>query len=143
MKIFLGADHAGFNLKNELLEHLALNGHETNDCGTYSEVRADYPDYAHQVANAVLNAQSDAFGILVCGSGIGVSITANRHKGIRAALCWNAEIAQLSRAHNNANILCLPARFVTLQQAIDMVNMFLSTSFEAGRHLSRVNKIEL
>lgn len=142
MKIALGADHAGFELKQFLKE--ALKGDtplEITDFGTDSDQSVDYPDYAHLVATAV-EAGRDEFGILVCGSGNGVCITANRHPGVRAALCWNAEIALLARKHNNANIICLPARFISTKEALDAVRMFLITSFEGGRHNRRVRKIE-
>jgi ribose 5-phosphate isomerase B len=111
-----------------------------SDFGTYSSDSVDYPDYAHPTAAAVENGDCGC-GILICGSANGVAITANKHQQIRAAICWQKEIAELARKHNNANIVCIPARFVSLQQAIDMIDLFLKTSFEGGRHLSRVNKI--
>lgn len=142
MRIAIGSDHAGYELKEFLKEALASDTNlDVTDFGTYSPESADYADFGHVVAQAVESGR-DEFGILVCGSGIGVSITANRHKGIRAALCWRLEIAQLSRKHNDANIICLPARFITTKEALDMVKAFLITSFEGGRHARRIAKIE-
>ena len=116
--------------------------HEVVDCGSYSVERADYPDYAHKVAEGVLS-DKNSLGILICGSGNGVNITANKHAGIRAALCWNSEIAALARQHNNANVMSLPARYMDFGEAIKCVNAFLQSQFEGGRHLDRVNKIEV
>jgi ribose 5-phosphate isomerase B len=139
MKIHIGSDHAGFELKSDLMSWLINQGIEVQDHGTYSVERADYPDYAHAVANAVL---TDGYlGILICGSANGVCMTANKHSGIRAALCWNVEVAELARSHNNANIICLPARFISLAEAQAMTHAFLNTSFEGGRHEQRVDKI--
>lgn len=140
LKIALGADHAGFQLKQELLVFLNSLQYEVKDFGTYSEERADYPDFAHPVAIAVEN-KSYNFGILVCGSGNGVNMSANKHQGIRSALCWNYEIAELARLHNDANIIALPARFISFDEAKKMVQVFLNTAFEGGRHKDRVNKI--
>ena len=140
MKIALGGDHAGFLYKKEILEMLTTYQHEVQDFGSYSDESVDYPDYVHPLAKAVENQEFD-FGILVCGSGNGVAITANKHQGIRAAICWNIELAKLARQHNNANVIALPARFVTLDLAKEMVNTFLNTAFEGGRHQNRVNKI--
>lgn len=140
LKIALGADHAGFQLKQELLVFLNSLQYEVKDFGTYSEERADYPDFAHPVALAVEN-KSYNFGILVCGSGNGVNMAANKHQGIRSALCWNYEIAELARLHNDANVLALPARFISFEEAKKMVEVFLNTAFEGGRHKDRVNKI--
>ena len=140
IKIALGADHAGFLLKEELKLYLAQLKYDVIDYGTYSIERADYPDFAHPVALAVENNEFD-FGILVCGSGNGVNMTANKHQGIRSALCWTVEIAELARLHNNANIIALPARFVSYTDAKEMVRIFLSTAFEGGRHQTRVDKI--
>jgi ribose 5-phosphate isomerase B len=139
-KIAIGADHAGFECKEAIKEYLTLKGFEIIDKGTYSASSVDYPDFAHPVAEAVENNLVDR-GILVCGSGQGVCITANKHQGIRAALAWEPEIAKLSREHNNVNVLCLPARFISLETAIECVNLFINTEFEGGRHATRVGKI--
>ena len=139
-KIVIGGDHAGFAYKSELIKYLEEKGYEVDDKGTYSSSSADYPDFAHPVATAVEKKETD-MGILICGSGNGVAITANKHQGIRAALCWLPELAELARSHNNANILCLPARYVSVEAAKEMVSIFLSTSFEGGRHQTRVGKI--
>lgn len=140
MKIAIGSDHAGFDYKNGLKDHLQSAGHEVIDLGTFTDASCDYPDYAHAVALAVENGEAE-FGVLVCGSANGVCITANKHAGIRAALCWEKEIAVLARSHNDANVICLPARFVSMNAALDMTDAFLSTPFEGGRHQNRVNKI--
>jgi ribose 5-phosphate isomerase B len=137
-KIAIGADHAGFDYK-EILKDFLVN-YELKDFGTYSTDSVDYPDFAHPVAKAVENNEFD-FGILVCGSANGVAITANKHQNIRAAICWKNEIASLARKHNNANIICIPARFVSTDLAKEMVTTFLNTDFEGGRHENRVNKI--
>lgn len=138
VKIAIGADHAGFEYK-ELLKSF-LTDYEVKDFGTYSTQSVDYPDFAHPVASAVESKEYD-FGILVCGSANGVAITANKHQHIRAAICWLNEIAVLARMHNNANILCIPARFVSEDLAKEMTTTFLNTPFEGGRHEGRVNKI--
>jgi ribose 5-phosphate isomerase B len=138
MKIAIGSDHAGFEYK-ELLKN-NLGDHEVKDFGTHSKDSADYPDFAHPVSSAVENNEFD-LGILVCGSANGVAITANKHQGIRAAICWTEELASLARRHNNANILCLPARFIEFSLARQITDTFISTSFEAGRHATRVSKI--
>jgi ribose 5-phosphate isomerase B len=140
MKIAVGSDHAGFAYKEAISRFLAGAGHEVKDWGTFSEASCDYPDYAHAVAHAVETGDAE-YGVLVCGSANGVCITANKHTGIRAALCWEEEIAQLARSHNNANIICIPARFVTIDKALSMAGVFLETPFEGGRHQSRVEKI--
>ncbi|TAL58996.1 MAG: ribose 5-phosphate isomerase B [Bacteroidetes bacterium] len=140
MKLAIGADHAGFSLKEKLKKYLQDQGHEVKDFGCHSEQSVDYPDFAHPVSNAVEKKEVD-FGILMCGSGNGINMTANKHTGIRAALCWNSEIAKLSRQHNNANILTLPARFIEEAEAIKCVAVFLVTPFEGGRHEERVKKI--
>jgi ribose 5-phosphate isomerase B len=137
MQIQIGGDHAGFDLKTWLIRQ--LNGHEVHDHGTHSGDSVDYPDFAHPVASAV--EEGKGMGILICGSANGVCITANKHQGIRAALCWTPEIAKLARQHNNANIICIPARFVSREVALEMVQVFLTTEFEGGRHQNRVNKI--
>ncbi len=140
LKIAIGADHAGFNYKEKVAAFLKGNGYTLKDFGTYSADSADYADFAHPVASAVENKEFD-FGILICGSGNGVAITANKHQGIRAALCWQEELAKLARQHNNANVLCMPERFVPYELAEKMVTAFLTTDFEGGRHERRVGKI--
>ena len=138
IKIAIGADHAGFEYK-ELIKTF-LSEYEVKDFGTYSLDSVDYPDFAHPVAGAVENG-AYTFGILVCGSANGVAITANKHQGIRAAICWLDELAALSRQHNDANVLCVPARFVSEELAKQMVTTFINTEFEGGRHAGRVGKI--
>lgn len=138
LKLAIGADHAGFEYK-EILKDF-LKEYEVTDFGTHSLDSVDYPDFAHPVASAVEKGEAD-FGILVCGSAQGVAITANKHQGIRAAVAWLTDIAQLSRQHNNANVICIPARFVSTDLAKEMVTTFLATPFEGGRHANRVNKI--
>jgi len=140
MKLAIGSDHAGFEYKEALKSWLESNGYSVTDFGTHSSASADYPDFAHPVANAVEKKESE-LGLLVCGSANGVAITANKHQGIRAAICWNEELAGLARQHNDANILCLPARFISPEDAQAILKKFLSTSFEGGRHANRVNKI--
>ncbi|RYZ32469.1 MAG: ribose 5-phosphate isomerase B [Sphingobacteriales bacterium] len=140
LPIAIGSDHAGFHYKEQLKTWLAQQGWTVDDKGTYSTDSTDYPDYAHPVATMVEDGQAAA-GILICGSGNGVCMTANKHKGIRAALCWNEELAILSRQHNNANVLCLPERFIEYTSAQNMTELFLSTAFEGGRHERRVEKI--
>jgi len=141
MNIVIGADHAGFSYKEELKNYLADKQFNISDKGTFSEDSVDYPDFAHQVASEVSGNKS-SIGILICGSANGVAITANRHKGIRAAVCWTNEIASLARKHNNANIICIPARFVSFEEAKTMTDVFIDTTFEQGRHQKRVEKIE-
>ena len=138
--IAIGCDHAGFDCKEDLISFLEGEGMEYQDFGTFNKDSVDYPDFAHPVANAVESGQA-AFGILLCGSANGVAITANKHAGIRAAICWGEEIAELARKHNNANILCIPARFVRDGDAEKMLDVFMNTSFEGGRHKHRVEKI--
>jgi ribose 5-phosphate isomerase B len=138
-KVHIGADHAGFDLK-EKIKLLLSEKYEVLDYGTYSAESVDYPDYAHPVADAVEKHVED-FGILICGSANGVAMAANKHKQIRAAICWLPEIAELARLHNNANVVCIPARFVSIEMAEQIVQTFMSTSFEGGRHEKRVNKI--
>ena len=140
MKIAIGADHAGYQLKEKLKPFFKELGLEIKDLGTYSDERADYPDFAHPVALAVESKDAD-FGIVICGSGNGVNMAANKHQGVRSALCWNVEIAQLARLHNNANVLALPARYISVAEAQEMVKIFISTEFEGGRHAARVDKI--
>lgn len=139
MKIHIGCDHAGFSLKEIVKSALSNDGHEVVDHGTFSEESTDYPEYAHATASAV--EQENGIGILICGSANGVCMTANKHQGIRAALCWNEEVAKLAREHNNANIICLPARFISIDEAKQMVHTFIHTPFEGGRHERRVSKI--
>ena len=138
--IVIGGDHAGFEYKAELIKFLEEKGFQVKDLGAYENRSVDYPDYAHPVAEAVEKGEA-SFGILICGSGNGVCITANKHSGIRAALCWKKDIAELARLHNNANIICIPARFIELSEAKEMTDIFLKTPFEGGRHQNRVNKI--
>jgi len=141
-KIAFAADHAGFELKESLIRFLKEEGYTMlEDFGTHSSESTDYADYVHPLAEAVAGHRSD-FGIVVCGSGNGVNITANKHEGIRSALCWEREIAELARAHNNANVCALPARFITEEQAREIVYAFLHTAFEGGRHERRIEKIE-
>lgn len=140
LPLAIGADHAGYEYKEAIKTWLAEQGWTIEDKGTYSLDSVDYPDFAHPVASMVEGGQAGV-GILICGSANGVCITANKHQGIRAALAWNTEVAALARQHNNANIICLPARFVSLDDAKAMVTLFLNTEFEGGRHQNRVNKI--
>lgn len=139
--IAIGSDHAGFVLKERLKEHLASKGFHPVDFGGFSTESMDYPDPAHAVAEAIQRGEAPK-GILICGSGVGVSIAANRHKGVRAALAWRPEIAKLAREHNDANIIALPARFVSEQEAVAILDAFLAGAFEGGRHQRRVEKIE-
>lgn len=138
--ISIGCDHAGVAHREAIIKHLASKGYEVIDYGTKSADSVDYPDYAHPVALDVETGKS-SFGVLICGSANGVCMTANKHQGIRAALCWKDEIAALARQHNNANIICLPARYITQAEGILFADTFLNTSFEGGRHQSRVEKI--
>lgn len=141
-KIAIGNDHAGYEMKLTVLKWLEENGFEVKNFGTDTSDPVDYPDYVHPVANAV--EKSDfRFGVLICGSGQGVSFTANKHQGIRAALCWKPEIAQLARQHNNANILCLPGRFITKDEGIAILKSFLEAKFEGGRHQNRISKVSI
>lgn len=138
--IAIGCDHAGFEYKSQLVNFLEEKGFQVKDMGVYEDKSSDYPDFAHPVAYAV-EKREVSLGVLICGSGNGVAITANKHQGIRAALCWMPEIARLARLHNNANIICLPSRFVSIEHAKEMVEVFLKTEFEGGRHQTRVDKI--
>ena len=138
--IVIGCDHAGFELKSKIITHLSERGFEVRDMGCYSEDSIDYADYAHPVAFEV-EKNSDVTGILICGSGNGINMTANKHQGVRSALCWTPEISKLAREHNDANILTLPGRFVSEELALEIVDVFFSTEFEGGRHLNRINKI--
>ena len=141
MNISIGNDHAGTNYKLELLSYLTTQGHTVINHGTDDEDSMDYPDTIHPVADDVSNQKSD-IGIIICGSGNGANMTANKHKSIRSALCWNSHIATLARQHNNANILSLPARFISLDEAKEIVDHFLSTDFKGGRHQRRIDKID-
>jgi ribose 5-phosphate isomerase B len=139
-KIAIGADHAGFDLKSSIIKHLENQGIEVKDFGTYSKDSTDYPDYAHPVSKEVEQNNYD-FGVLICGSANGINMTANKYQGIRSAICWNEELAELARQHNNANIIALPARFIDENVALKAVDKFLNTDFEGGRHQNRVEKI--
>ena len=139
-KIAIGCDHAGFDYKENLKSWLEKNGYTVKDFGTYSKDSVDYPDFAHPVANAVEKKEFDQ-GILICGSANGVAIAANKHQGIRAAICWNEELAGLARQHNNANVVCIPARYISYDLAEKITDRFLHESFEGGRHEKRVAKI--
>lgn len=139
--VSIGCDHAGVDYKKFLVELLQSKGMDVKDFGTHSADSVDYPDFAHPVAENVTN-NPESLGVLICGSANGVAITANKHQGIRAALCWKAEIASLARQHNNANIVCIPARFVSEEEAKAILTTFLDTPFEGGRHSNRVNKID-
>ncbi len=141
-KIAFASDHAGFETKKFLIEMLTKEGYEIKDFGTYSDKSVDYPDFAHPMAAAVNSKEFD-LGFSLCGSGNGINMTVNKHQQIRSALCWTVEIAELARLHNDANICALPARFVSVELAVEIVNKFLSTKFEGGRHLARINKIPL
>lgn len=140
--IAICSDHAGFELKKEVIRYLNEKGFATEDFGTYSDSSCDYPDFAHPCAEAVESGR-DYPGIAMCGSGNGISMTLNKHQGIRAALCWQPELAALARAHNDANVLVMPARFISVETAREIVDAFLSTPFEGGRHIARINKIPL
>ena len=140
MKISIGNDHAGVEYKKHIVEYLNEENIEVHNYGTDSQESVDYPDFAHPVSKDVSDGESD-FGILICGSGNGVCMTANKYKNVRAALCWNKELAQLGRTHNDANIVCIPARFITKQEAAEIVKTFVNEEFEGGRHQRRVKKI--
>lgn len=140
MKISIGNDHAGPDYKKAIVEMLKAKGHEVTNYGTDSVDSVDYPDFGHPVATDVENGKAQ-FGIVICGSGNGINMTVNKHQGIRAALCWTKEIAGLARQHNDANIISIPARYTSINQAVEMVETFLTTDFEGGRHQNRVDKI--
>ena len=140
LKIAVASDHAGFERKQAILKYLQEQGIEYKDFGAYSSESSDYPDFAHPLAIAVSNGEFDK-GITLCGSGNGINMTANKHQGIRSAICWLPEIAALARLHNDANVCALPARYLNDDQAVEIVKIFLSTGFEGGRHLNRINKI--
>ena len=139
-KIGLASDHAGFDMKQKVKKHLESAGYQVKDFGTNSAESVDYPDFAHPLAESVENKELD-IGFTLCGSGNGISMAANKHQGIRSAICWNEEICALARQHNNANVCSLPARYLTEDQILRIVDIFISTDFEGGRHEARVNKI--
>jgi ribose 5-phosphate isomerase B len=141
-KLAIASDHAGFELKQSLIEYLKEKGHSIKDFGTYSSESSDYPDFAHPMADAVENKDFD-LGISLCGSGNGINMTANKHHGIRSALCWIPELASLARLHNDANVCSLPARFISFDLAKEIVDAFLTTDFEGGRHQRRIDKMPL
>jgi ribose 5-phosphate isomerase B len=141
IKLAIGSDHAGFELKEQIITYLKEHKISFIDKGCYSNERVDYPDFGHAVALSILNKEVN-LGIIICGSGNGINMAANKHKGIRAALCWNEEITKLAKQHNNANILTLPGRFITINDALKCVNAFLNETFEGGRHTDRINKID-
>ncbi len=140
MNIAIACDHAGYEYKEAIKLQLVSLGHEVKDFGTHTLDSMDYPDTTHPAADAVESRECE-LGILICGSANGVAMTANKHQGIRAAICWEPELSKLARTHNDANMVCLPARFISLETAKEIVAIFLSTSFEGGRHANRVNKI--
>lgn len=140
MKISIGNDHAGTEYKFQIIDYLKSQGHEVINHGTDDSESVDYPDFVHPVALDIQNKRVD-FGIIICGSGNGANMTANKHQGVRSALCWNKEIVALAREHNNANILSIPARYTSKEQAVEMVKVFLETEFEGGRHSRRIEKI--
>lgn len=140
MKIGVASDHAGFEYKDRLAALLKKKGYEVIDYGTYSEDSCDYPDFAHALGNAIDKKEVE-LGVALCGSGNGISITLNKHQGVRAALCWCSEIARLAKAHNNANVLTMPARFISYAMATRILNVWLDTQFEGGRHQRRIDKI--
>lgn len=142
MKIAMASDHAGYALKLQVKAWLEAQGAEVHDFGCYSSESCDYPDFAHPCAVAVENAEVD-FGVILCGTGNGISMTANKHQGVRAALCWDVPLAELARQHNNANVLALPARFISEELAIKITEAFFRSDFEGGRHERRVQKIAL
>jgi len=140
MKISIGNDHAGPEYKKAIVQYLESKGHEVTNYGTDTTDSVDYPDFGHAVAKDVSEGRAD-FGIVICGSGNGIAMTVNKHQKVRAALCWMKEITALARQHNDANIISIPARFTSIPQAVEMVDTFLNTEFEGGRHQTRVNKI--
>ena len=142
MKLAIGCDHAGYDLKETIKRHLEEQGYEMEDHGTNSADSTDYPEYAHAVASSVSEENGIDQGILICGSGNGISMSANKHSGVRAALCWDKEVAILARQHNDANIVSLPARFVSTEEAVSIVDAFIGETFEGGRHQRRVDKID-
>lgn len=141
-KVIIGSDHGGFKMKNKVIEYLKQKNVQLEDVGTFSDSSCHYPDYAHQVAKKVSEDDNNV-GILICTTGQGMVITANKHYGIRAALCWDKEIARLARAHNNANVICLPANFISAETVKNVIDAFLSSKFESGRHLQRIEMMEV
>ena len=141
-KIGIACDHAAYELKEFLVGYLSTKGFEVKDFGTYSEESCDYPDFAHALGEAIDNGELER-GVALCGSGEGISMTLNKHQSVRAALCWFPEIAKLSRQHNNSNVLSMPARFITNDEALEMLNVWLETEFEGGRHQRRLDKMPL
>ncbi|MBN8691934.1 MAG: ribose 5-phosphate isomerase B [Bacteroidetes bacterium] len=142
MKVSIGSDHAGFDLKSELIKYLGSKGIQVIDKGCYSNDRADYPDHGHAVANTVASGECN-FGIVICGSGNGINMSVNKHKGIRSALCWMPEIAALAKQHNNANVIALPARYLSTEEAIACLEAYMNAEFEGGRHQGRIDKIDV
>ena len=142
MKLAITSDHAGYQLKEKIIKYLVREGHTVKDFGTDSSESVDYPEFGHALAKAIENDEYN-FGISICGSGNGINMTANKHQGIRSALCWNREISELARAHNDANICALPGRFISVEEAIVIIEAFLETPFDGGRHERRINKIPL
>jgi ribose 5-phosphate isomerase B len=142
MNLAIACDHAGYEMKEKLISYLQEKGHKISDLGSFTDKAVDYPEFGHKIARHVAGKKSD-FGISLCGSGNGISMTANKHPLIRSALCWNEEIAELARRHNNANICSLPARFITFEQAVKIVEVFLNSPFDGGRHLRRIDKIPI
>jgi ribose 5-phosphate isomerase B len=140
MKISIGNDHAGPDYKKAIVQYLESKGHVVTNYGTDTDASVDYPDFGHPIANDVSEGKAD-FGIVICGSGNGIAMTVNKHPKVRAGLCWTKEIAYLTRLHNNANVLSIPARFTSIAQAVEIVETFLTTEFEGGRHQNRVDKI--
>lgn len=141
-RICTACDHAGYQLKEEIKEFLTNMGYEVEDFGTYSELSVDYPDFIHPLAESISRGIFNT-GIIICGSGNGAGMTANKHRGVRAALCWNKDLAEMARLHNDANILALPARYISDELAKELVEIFLTTSFEGGRHKTRIDKIDI
>ena len=142
LKIALASDHAGFDLKNAIILFLKKENYNIIDFGCFKKESCDYPDFAHPLAETVEN-DTDIVGIVCCGSGNGINMTVNKHPGIRSAICWNNQVAELARSHNNANVCSLPARFISEIEAIEIIKIFINTKFEYGRHLQRINKIPL
>lgn len=140
MNIAIGGDHAGYELKAKFIEKLKELGHDLKDFGPYSAESCDYPDFVHPLSQAVEKGEF-TFGIVICGSGNGVNMVANKYQGVRSALCWDKELAEMAKAHNNANVLAVPARYISQEVAFEILQAFLSTAFEGGRHAKRVNKI--
>ena len=139
-KISIACDHAGFKTKEYLKDYLTQKGYKVNDFGCFSEESVDYPDFAHPMAESVEKGEAD-FGISLCGSGNGINMTVNKHQGIRSALCWNTELASLAKQHNNANVCALPARFISMEEAKNIIDAFMDAEFEGDRHIRRIEKI--